>query len=94
MLGFDFSSESMFAQHVQIMDGNLIQNFDLHLDNIGHIQVSSVQGRQEPHDGEINYPFIFNYINNSTYTEWIGCEYMPAGATRDGLAWLDPWMQA
>ena len=73
------------------MDGNLIRNFDLYLDDIGHIQVSSVQGRHEPDDGEINYPFVFKYINASAYDRWIGCEYMPAGATRDGLAWLDAW---
>ena len=83
-LQFDF-------YHVQIMDGDLIRNFDLYLDDIDHIQVSSVQGRHEPNDGEINYPFIFEYINASAYDGWIGCEYMPAGATQDGLAWLDAW---
>jgi len=83
-LQFDF-------YHVQIMDGDLIRNFDLYLDDIGHIQVSSVQGRHEPTDGEINYPFIFECINASAYDGWIGCEYMPTGATRDGLSWLDAW---
>ena len=83
-LQFDF-------YHVQIMDGNLIRNFDLYLNDISHIQVSSVQGRHEPDNGEINYPFIFKHIEASSYDKWIGCEYMPIGATRDGLAWLDSW---
>ena len=83
-LQFDF-------YHVQIMDGNLIRNFDLYLNDISHIQVSSVQGRHEPDEGEINYPFIFKHIEASTYDKWIGCEYMPVGATRDGLDWLDAW---
>ena len=81
-LQFDF-------YHVQIMDGNLIRHFDHHLDRIGHIQISSVPARHEPDDGEINYPFIFTHIDASTYDGWIGCEYNPAGATTDGLGWLE-----
>ena len=81
-LQFDF-------YHVQIMDGNLIRNFDTHIDQIRHIQISSVQGRQEPDIGEINYPFILNHINESSYDGWIGCEYVPRNDTIKGLGWLE-----
>ena len=81
-LQFDF-------YHVQIMDGNLVRNFDTHLHQIRHVQISSVQGRHEPDIGEINYPFIFNHIDSSSYHGWIGCEYMPKGNTIDGLGWLN-----
>ena len=73
-LQFDF-------YHVQIMEGNLLRNFDTYVDQIRHIQISSVQGRHEPDSGEINYPFIFKHINSSTYKGWIGCEYLPRGST-------------
>ena len=81
-LQFDF-------YHVQIMDGNLVYNFDDHLAKILHIQVSSVQGRHEPADGEINYPFIFKHIDASDYNGWLGCEYIPRTNTTDGLDWLN-----
>ena len=81
-LQFDF-------YHVQIMDGNLVCNFDYHLKHILHIQISSVQGRHEPADGEINYPFIFKYIDASLYNGWLGCEYIPRTNTTDGLDWLN-----
>ena len=74
--------------HVQIMNGNLVRNFDTYLNQIRHIQISSVQGRHEPDVGEINYPFILNHIEGSSYDGWIGCEYFPDGNTVDGLSWL------
>ena len=81
-LQFDF-------YHVQIMNGNLVYHFDDHLKHILHIQISSVQGRHEPADGEINYPFIFKHIDASRYNGWIGCEYIPKTNTTDGLVWLN-----
>jgi len=32
------------------------------------------------------------FIDGLGYSGWIGCEYKPAGPTRDGLGWLKPYL--
>lgn len=73
--------------HCQIMDGNLIHHMERQLSSIGHIQIAGVPNRHEPDDGEVNYPALFERLEALGYDGWIGCEYRPAGATRDGLRW-------
>jgi hydroxypyruvate isomerase len=52
--------------------------------------VADDPGRHQPGAGEINYPFLFRFIDKLGYQGWIGCECMPAGATTDGLGWTKP----
>jgi 2-dehydrotetronate isomerase len=77
--------------HVQIISGDLIKRFEKHLPSIGHLQIAAVPTRGEPDEGEINYPRIFDTIDRSGYTGWIGCEYRPRGRTEDGLGWARPY---
>jgi len=37
---------------------------------------------------EINYEFLFDFIENIGYEGWIGCEYVPADKSEAGLGWL------
>jgi len=84
-------SNNLFLQfdlyHVQIMEGDLAETFAANIDVIRHIQIAGVPGRHEPDHGEINYPYLFNYIDHLGYQGWIGCEYRPAGGTLEGLNW-------
>ncbi|GGF02443.1 hydroxypyruvate isomerase [Aliidongia dinghuensis] len=77
--------------HCQIMVGDLATQLRAHADITGHIQIAGVPDRHEPDVGEINYPYLFNVIDEIGYDGWIGCEYRPRGETADGLGWLDPW---
>jgi hydroxypyruvate isomerase len=74
---------------MQRMEGDLAQTLREHLPIIGHIQVADVPGRHEPGTGEINYPYLFRLMDELGYEGWVGCEYVPSGATRDSLAWRD-----
>jgi hydroxypyruvate isomerase len=74
--------------HAQIVEGDLTQTFRKHFDGIGHVQIASVPARNEPDDGEVNYPFLFRQLDELGYEGWIGCEYRPRGVTQDGLGWL------
>lgn len=74
--------------HAQIVEGDLTQTFKKHFDGIGHVQIASVPARNEPDDGEINYPFLFRQLDELGYEGWIGCEYRPRGVTEEGLGWL------
>ena len=73
--------------HMQIMEGNLAVNVSRHLDQISHIQFSSVPGRFEPQYGEVNLPVLLNHLDNIGYTGWVGCEYKAKHSTVGGLSW-------
>jgi hydroxypyruvate isomerase len=90
------ASDNLFLQydiyHMQVMEGDLAPTIKRNLDRIGHMQLADNPGRHEPGSGEINYPFLFGFIDALGYTGWIGCEYKPAGSTVDGLAWIKPYL--
>jgi hydroxypyruvate isomerase len=73
--------------HMQRMEGELAATMKAHLAQIGHLQLADNPGRNEPGTGEINYRFLFDWIDSIGYTGWIGCEYKPRTSTEAGLAW-------
>nr|WP_297398027.1 2-oxo-tetronate isomerase [uncultured Marinobacter sp.] len=73
--------------HCQIMEGDLIRHLEQQFHHIGHVQIAGVPERHEPDIGEVNYPSILARLEALGYRGWVGCEYRPAGNTRDGLAW-------
>ena len=73
--------------HMQRMEGELAATMQRHLARIAHIQLADNPGRNEPGTGEINYPFLFAWLDRIGYSGWIGCEYKPATTTAAGLGW-------
>jgi hydroxypyruvate isomerase len=65
-----------------------------YFDQIGHIQVASVPDRNEPDDGELNYPYLFRLLDELKYQGWVGCEYRPKAGTVEGLGWWKPFRSA
>ncbi|HYO27669.1 MAG TPA: hydroxypyruvate isomerase [Azonexus sp.] len=90
-------SDNIFVQydiyHMQRMEGELAATIKKNLPRIAHMQLADNPARNEPGSGEINYPFLFDYIDKLGYTGWIGCEYKPATTTTNGLGWLKPYLQ-
>ena len=74
--------------HMQVMEGNLARTIESNLSRISHIQVAENPGRHEPGTGEIDYPFLFGFIDRIGYAGWIGCEYKPSKDTVSSLGWL------
>jgi 2-dehydrotetronate isomerase len=83
--------------HMQILEGNLSRTLRECLPSLRHIQIAGVPGRHEPDVGEINYPFLFDLLDELGYDGWIGCEYRPRagssnastpGGTQAGLGWM------
>jgi hydroxypyruvate isomerase len=89
-------SDNLFLQydiyHMQVMEGDLAATIRCNVDRIGHMQLADNPGRHEPGSGEINYPFLFGFIDRLGYSGWIGCEYKPAGSTVEGLGWIKPYL--
>jgi hydroxypyruvate isomerase len=79
--------------HMQIMEGDLSYTIETNLPLIAHMQMADTPGRHEPGTGEINYSFLFDFIDKLGYKGWIGCEYKPLGATAAGLNWFKPYRQ-
>ncbi len=78
--------------HMQIMEGDLAPTIERLKDRIPHFQLADNPGRNEPGTGEINYPWLFSFIDGLGYDGWIGCEYKPAGVTEDGLGWASEYL--
>jgi hydroxypyruvate isomerase len=78
--------------HMQIMEGDLAPTIEKNLGRIAHLQLADNPGRHEPGTGEINYPFLFKFIDQLGYEGWIGCEYKPAASTTAGLGWVKPYL--
>ena len=74
--------------HRQIMHGDVTMALRGMLPVIGHIQVASVPSRHEPDGEELNWPFLFAELDRVAYPGFVGCEYRPRAATRDGLGWF------
>jgi hydroxypyruvate isomerase len=90
----------MDLYHCQIVEGDVATKLRRYLPTgrVGHLQIAGVPQRHEPDIGELNYPYLFNVIDEVAadchWDGWIGCEYRPARgtqamATSSGLGWLD-----
>ncbi len=73
--------------HMQMLEGRLAETLRENLDLLRHVQIAGVPGRHEPSVGEINYPYLFDALDEMGYEGWVGCEYRPAGETVAGLGW-------
>jgi 2-dehydrotetronate isomerase len=89
----------MDLYHCQIVEGDVAMKIRKYLPTgqVGHFQIAGVPERHEPDIGELNYPYLFNVIDEvsqqSNWSGWVGCEYRPknggqAGGTSAGLGWL------
>jgi hydroxypyruvate isomerase len=91
----EVGADNIFLQydiyHMQIMEGDLSHTIETNLPQIAHMQMADTPGRHEPGTGEINYNFLFEFIDDLGYEGWIGCEYKPLGATAAGLSWFKPY---
>ncbi len=88
----EVGSDNLYIQydiyHAQRMEGELSKTLETNLAKIAHIQLADNPGRNEPGTGEINYAYLFKFIDRIGYKGWIGCEYKPAANTEAGLGWI------
>jgi hydroxypyruvate isomerase len=75
------------------MEGDLATRIRGLLPYVGHIQMAGVPERHEPNVGEVNYPYLFDLLDDLGYDGFVGCEYHPQPVTEDGLGWFQPWRE-
>ncbi|MGV3493648.1 MAG: 2-oxo-tetronate isomerase [Ramlibacter sp.] len=89
----------MDLYHCQVVEGDVAMKIRQYLPTgrVGHFQIAGVPQRHEPDLGELNYPYLFDVIDEVSaacgWQGWVGCEYRPArgaqaGGTSEGLGWL------
>ena len=79
--------------HMQIMEGDLAPTIEADLELIGHVQIADNPGRHEPGTGEINFPFLLEFLDRVGYAGWVAGEYVPSGRTEDTLGWAEPYLE-
>ena len=73
--------------HQQITEGDLIRRIRKYLPCIGHFHAAGNPGRHELYQSEINYPYVFQAIENEAYEGYMGLEYFPEDAPEAGLVY-------
>lgn len=71
--------------HMQIMEGNLVQNISNNIERIGHFHAAGAPGRNELSGGETNYARVINQIDALGYDRYFGLEYWTTGAPKKSL---------
>jgi hydroxypyruvate isomerase len=78
--------------HMQIMEGNVIDNIRKYIRHIGHIHTGGVPGRHELDETqELYYPAIMQAVVKTGYKGYVGQEFVPAH--KDKLASLKKCIQ-
>ena len=78
--------------HMQLMEGNLVNNITVNAGYIGHFHSAGVPGRHELQLGETNYPRVIRAAEEAGYDRYFGFEYWPTydneQSVRDILAYV------
>jgi hydroxypyruvate isomerase len=72
--------------HMQIMEGNIIENLTKNINLIGHIHSAGVPGRHEHFDGDNDYRNILKAVNGKGYKGFFGLEYWPTYDNKKSIA--------
>lgn len=72
--------------HMQLMEGNLIGSITNNINEIAHLHAAGVPGRHELQNGEINYPYVIEKVEEAGYTGYCGFEYFPTYDSAKSLA--------
>jgi len=80
--------------HMHKMNDNIIAFINKHADKIAHIQFADNPGRGQPGTGKIDFDLLFNAIQQSQYSGWVGAEYKPTCKTNKSLSWLSNYQSS
>ena len=80
--------------HMQMMEGNLVTTLSENIEWIGHIQFADFPGRHEPGTGELDFDALTSVIERTSYSGYIGLEYIPFATGSAALNWVPQGMRA
>ncbi|SCH95917.1 Hydroxypyruvate isomerase [uncultured Ruminococcus sp.] len=71
--------------HAQIQEGDLWRRIEENLSLIGHLHAAGITARHELEDGELNYPYLFQRLSETSYRGYVGLEYFPLRPPLEGI---------
>ena len=77
---------------VRIVKGDLARKVHEDINKVDHFQIAGVPRRHEPDIEEIDYPYLFDLIDELGFDSWISCEYQSEGETTAGLGWTKGYL--
>lgn len=86
-VGFSNVAMQFDFHNVQLMEGNLTDTLGINLEYIRHMQIAGVPNRTPPDQGEMNYHYLFDLVDELGYEGWLGCEFQTGQSTKEALAW-------
>lgn len=79
--------------HCQRIHGDVANWIEKCKRHIGHFQIAGTPDRHEPDTGDLPYRQIIAAAEQHGFDDLaIGCEYIPAARTEDGLQWCKDWL--
>lgn len=63
--------------HIETQHGACLDRFEAARDRVGHVQIASVPGRNEPTSGDLDYRALLPQLARAGYAGAFGCEYRP-----------------
>lgn len=87
-IGSDALKLMFDCYHIQIQEGDLTQRITALRPIIGHIQFASVPDRGAPDHGEVDYAWLFQWLDDQGITRPLGAEYKESGGDAERFAWL------
>ncbi|MHB8659100.1 MAG: thiamine pyrophosphate-binding protein [Solirubrobacteraceae bacterium] len=75
--------------HVQSMEGDVTTRLRALLPRIAHVQVADNPGRHQPGTAELDFPFLFDELDQLGYDGFVGLEYVPEPDTAGSLTWRE-----
>ncbi len=80
--------------HLQVTEGNLIDNMDRCWEYIAYFQTGDNPGRDEPGTGEVNYRNVFKHIHEKGFKGVLGMEHGNSKPGKEGeLAVIEAYRQ-
>ncbi len=74
--------------HAAKITGDVLDTWAAMRDITAHIQVAQMPDRDEPDQGEIDFPAFFQDLDAQGYTGWVAGEYKPRTTTLAGVGWV------
>lgn len=76
--------------HIEMESGQAGALFERHFGLVGHVQIASAPGRNEPGNNDRLKPVaLIKQMQQSGYNGAFGCEYNPCSSVEAGLVWRD-----
>lgn len=81
--------------HIGMQHDDVAGQFAAHAAQVGHVQIASVPGRNEPgHADRLDLAALLAAIRGAGYGGAFGCEYTPVSTVEAGLGWRAPFRPA